>query len=691
MLLKKFPLNDKRQLLKDLFIGVQVAILSVPLSLIFAQVAGVPAQYGLYGSLFSMLIFGIMSSSPRMVVGVDAAPAALAGTLIAGLEIVPESPDAITIMPFITLLTSFWLLLFWLIKGGKLVRFVSEPVVGGCISGIATVVILSRIPCLFGSRAITGRAPILILHIIREFPKRNSLSLIIGLTTIVLFLICKKYAKINISFATIILGIFINSYAHLEDKGVDTLGKLHLESIRIADIGIHHIRNNIEEIFVETLVMALVIVAETLVFTHEIGRKYEDSIDDQREMLAYAFSNIAAALFGGAPVGGSISRTKFSKKKGVKSQWMSISAFFSMAAIIFFGSRYIEMVPLPILNGIFIATLISMIDMHTALTLWKKDKWKFLVFIAAFSVELLGLSEGVIVGVILSFISFTMRASFKSGCFLGCIEGEEGFFDLSQMPQARPIQNTIIFQFNENLFFANIDEFEEKILGTIDSETRLVIVTGLSGVDFLSTERVLNLYRKLKAKNIIFYLAGHSSIVNEQLIKFGAEELINICAVKPRLTTALSDGGLKPPYPLGERKDRAEKAKNNTLPEAFTWAYGKYARPRMEMLAKKISEEHIIPDSKLDPAKKDEEWGETADGYWHTTDEKVFLELLETRLEENEGSKKEVNKRPWEKGILRRRKQIERQLNERGDYLAANKYYQQDLEKKRTKEPNNEI
>ena len=112
MLLKKFPLNDKRQLLKDLFIGVQVAILSVPLSLIFAQVAGVPAQYGLYGSLFSMLIFGIMSSSPRMVVGVDVAPAALAGTLIAGLEIVPESPDAITIMPFITLLTSFWLLLF---------------------------------------------------------------------------------------------------------------------------------------------------------------------------------------------------------------------------------------------------------------------------------------------------------------------------------------------------------------------------------------------------------------------------------------------------------------------------------------------------------------------------------------------------------------------------------------------------
>ena len=194
-----FPINNKKLIVKDLCTGVMVSLISVPLSLIFSQVAGLPAQYGLYGSLFSMLVFGVFSSSPRMVIGVDAAPAALAGTLIAGLGITAESPDAITIMPFITLLTAFWLLLFWIIKGGKLVRFVSEPVVGGCISGIATVVILSRIPCLFGSRAIIGRAPILFLHIIREFPKRHMISFVIGLSTIIIFLIFYKYARKNTS------------------------------------------------------------------------------------------------------------------------------------------------------------------------------------------------------------------------------------------------------------------------------------------------------------------------------------------------------------------------------------------------------------------------------------------------------------------------------------------------------------
>ena len=66
----------------DIFIGIVIALISIPISMGYASVAGLPVVYGLYGSIFPVLIFGIISSSPRFVFGVDAAPAAL----VAGMQ-----------------------------------------------------------------------------------------------------------------------------------------------------------------------------------------------------------------------------------------------------------------------------------------------------------------------------------------------------------------------------------------------------------------------------------------------------------------------------------------------------------------------------------------------------------------------------------------------------------------------------
>ena len=85
----------KEYLINDIISGIVVALISIPISMGYAQVAGLPVVYGLYGSLFPVLIFGLLSTSPQFVFGVDAAPAALAGGTLAALGVASGSDEAL--------------------------------------------------------------------------------------------------------------------------------------------------------------------------------------------------------------------------------------------------------------------------------------------------------------------------------------------------------------------------------------------------------------------------------------------------------------------------------------------------------------------------------------------------------------------------------------------------------------------
>ena len=146
----------KEYLINDIISGIVVALISIPISMGYAQVAGLPVVYGLYGSLFPVLIFGLLSTSPQFVFGVDAAPAALAGGTLAALGVASGSDEALRVVPVITFMVAVWLLILSLIKAGKLVNYISKPVLGGFISGIAGTIILMQVSKLFGGASGTG-------------------------------------------------------------------------------------------------------------------------------------------------------------------------------------------------------------------------------------------------------------------------------------------------------------------------------------------------------------------------------------------------------------------------------------------------------------------------------------------------------------------------------------------------------
>ncbi len=633
--------NYRREYLtKDIVSGIIVALISIPISMGYSQVAGLPVVYGLYGSLFPIIVFGLISSSPQFVFGVDAAPAALVGGTIASLGIASGSDEAMRVVPVITFVTACWLMLFFIVRAGKLVNYISKPVLGGFISGIGCTIILMQVAKLFGGTAGTGEVVELVGHIISERGSFNLLSFIMGIGTIIIVLVSKKISrKFPMSVIMMLLGALSTAVFHVDSYGVKLLPKVEpgLPEFKMIDFSV--LTEYPSEIITLGLTVALVIVSSTLLTACNYAIKNDYKIKNNREILAYSMSNFCAAFNGCCPLNGSVSRTGIAEQFGVKSQVMSLVAALTMAIIVLFGTGFIAYLPVPVLTGIVISALIGILEFGMAKKLWKTDKVEFAIFMGAFlGVLVFGTIYGVVIGVLLSFVSVIIKASVPPRGFLGVIPGQNGFYDMERNRNAHTIKGAVIYRFSGTLFFANINVFVRDIENAVTPDIKLVIVdaSGIGSIDITAADRLVIMAEKLRNKGIRFYLTEHVGYVNDLLRKLGAGELIDIGAVRRTISLALRDSGIVRPYPLEDRDGVSPMEtvleRNDELAE-FEWAFGDEAEERMEKLALEVAGNvagsNLTSTGVIRDAEQNVSWGRIG-----LFDEDELLDRLEMHLSE---------------------------------------------------------
>ena len=531
---------------KDIISGIIVALVSIPISMGYAQIAGLPVVYGLYCSILPVLIYGLVTSSPQFVFGVDATPAALVGGTLATLGIVSGSEEAKAVVPAITLVAALWLLVFFFIKAGRVVNYISTPVMGGFISGIGVTIILMQAAKLFGGNAGTGEAIKLLIHIAGEMKSFNPLSAVLGVGTVVIILVAKKFIpKFPMSVLLMVLGALATAIFHIDRFGVKLLPHVDkgLPGFSLPDMSV--VFKNPSDIILLGLSVAGVVMAQTLLATNNYANKYGYKVSNNREILSYAAANAASAVIGGCPLNGSVSRTGIADQFGCKSQVMSITASLTMLLIVLFGTPVLEYLPVPILTGIVVAALIGITEFGLAVKLWKTDHKEFAIFVGAFlGVLLFGTIYGVVIGVILSFIAVIVKAVEPPRAFLGVIPGQDGFYSLNRYRNVKRIQGAVIYRFNGALFFANINTFVDDIEKNLDDNTKMVIVDagGVGSIDVTAVDRLMSLYKALEKKGIRFYITEHEHTLNDQLRELGAGMLVEKGVVRRTIPLALRRG-----------------------------------------------------------------------------------------------------------------------------------------------------
>lgn len=590
---------------KDIFSGIIMAAVSIPISMGYAQIAGLPAVYGLYGSVFPILFFALFSTSKQFIFGVDAAPAAIVGAALVSLGIESGSKEAMQYVPVIALLTGLWLLLFYFLKAGRIVDFISTPVMGGFISGIALTIILMQIPKILGGKAGSGELPELAHHIFETCKEINWLSVVLGVGALVILRLAGKLIpKFPMAIVIMAVGVVATLLFRVDEQGVilldaveSGLPKIHM--FQFAGIDWTQAAGR-------SLMIAAVIMSETLLSENNFALKNGYKIDENKEILACAAGNLASACVGCCPVNGSISRTSMNEQYEGKTQAVSIIAGAVMAVVLVCATGFIGYLPVPVLTAIVISALMNVVELHLAIRLFKVSRNEFYIFVAAcISVLFLGTIYGVVIGLLLSFIAVVLRATNPPRTFYGMIPGKEVYYDLKRNRNAYSIKNTIIYRFSENLFFANIKIFQSDIESSIKEDTKVVIVDAgaINSIDITAADRLEMMAKNFDKQGIHFYITEHSENVNEQMRSLGIGHLIEEGKVRRTILAALHDAGIPSPCPLEipEKVHAVHEAmvpaeEENTL-EEFAWAFGDDAVEEIEKRVHQVMEQlHKLPD-----------------------------------------------------------------------------------------------
>ena len=624
---------NKENLAKDMVAGLIIMAVSIPISMGYAQIAGLPAVYGLYGSVFPILIFALFSTSPQFIFGVDAAPAALIGSALLSLGVESGSAEAMQVVPVLTFFVALWLLAFYVMKAGKLVNYISAPVMGGFITGICTTIILMQIPKLMGGTAGVGELPELIEHIAGTISTINVPSIVLGLAALAILLIAKRLApKFPMAVLLMAAGAAMTKFLPVEQWGVKTLDAVEtgLPGWSVPSFTVV----SLKEAVTISLSVAVVIMAETLLAENNFANKNGYRLNDNQEILAFSMGNFLAAFTGCCPINGSVSRTAMGEQYQAKTQLTGIVAGLSMIVLLLVGTGFIGYLPVPVLTAIVISALLGATEFHLAVRLWRVSRTEFFIFMGAFlGVLMLGTINGVLIGVILSFSEMIIRTSKPARCFLGIQPGHSHFRDIKESSQIHPVEGVVIYRFSSNLFFANIQVLKADIEHAIKDDTKAVILdaSGVGSVDITAADSLELLYQSLKAKGIRFYITEHIASVNEQFRKLGLGHLIEEGCVRRTIHIALKDMGINRPYPLeggvtNEAKSASRKRADNRVQE-FVWAFGAESEEQME---KQIR-------LQIEQLRKTGDVEELIHGRWahmEALDEDEWLEHLEEHLKE---------------------------------------------------------
>lgn len=626
---------------RDILSGIIVALVSIPISMGYAQIAGLPAVYGLYGSLLPILAFCLLTTSPQFVVGVDAMPAVMVGSLLAEFGIAAESDAAMQLVPLVSVLTALWFLVFFLLKAGRIVKYISTPVMGGFISGVGLTIILMQVPKLFGGTAGTGELFALLAHIGQQLPSFHLLSALLGFGTFAVILVCKKLIpKVPMTVIMMLVGAVLQAVFHLDAYGVKTLSAVAPGLPHLMLPGFQYLGTYGKDLVIESLSIAAVVMAQTLLASGNYAMKYGDKLDNNRELLAYSAMNLVSGFTGCCPINGSVSRSGIADSFGCRSQLMSVSACGTMLIVLLVGTPLLKYLPVPILTGIVMTALWGILDFRLAKKLRRTSRNELFVFLIAFlGVLILGTVYGVMIGVVLSFFEVAISAVAPPASYMGVIPGQASFYPLERNRDARPLRDAVLYRFSGNLFFANIDRFQADIEKAITTDTQAVVVDarGVGSIDLTAAERLMTLNRNLRQRDIQFYLTEHDGSLNDQLKKLDAGSLLREGAVRRTITLALEDAGIRQPYILERSGAPAAAERSESRMEQFVefeWLFGSEAEAVMEQMANESM--HLILESE-NALSAEEQVLHSKRGSWHLMapgDEERFLDHLEMRFEE---------------------------------------------------------
>jgi SulP family sulfate permease len=395
--LNLFDFSQKVDYKIEILAGLTVAMTMIPESLSFAILAGFPPLVGLYGAFIMGLVTAVLGGRPGLVSGGAGATVIVLIALMNshGLDYVF---GAVAIAGVIQIIVG-------LLKLGKFIRLVPQPVMFGFVNGLAIIIFMSQLEqfktVVNGQTEWITGSPLLIM------------AGLVALTIAIIILLPKITKAIPASLVAILVVFAVVLVFNIETKQVVDIASVSgsLPPFHIPEIPFT--LETLQIILPYGLIMAAVGLTEGLLTLNLVDEITGTKGNSNRECLAQGAANIANGFFygmGGCPM---IAQTLVNLSSGSRARLSGIVAALTILAIILFGAPVIELLPMAALTGVMIMVAIGTFEWASFKSFTKMPKHDIFVMLVVTLITVLlhNLALAVLIGVIISALVFAWESA----------------------------------------------------------------------------------------------------------------------------------------------------------------------------------------------------------------------------------------------------------------------------------------
>ena len=511
----------------DIFAGLVLATMLVPVGIAYAEASGLPGIYGLYATIIPLLAYALFGPSRILVLGPDSALAAV----ILGVVLPLSNGDplrAATLAAMMAIVSGTVCILAGIARLGFVTELLSKPIRYGYMNGIALTVLISQLPKLFGF-SIESDGPLRSLWAIAGAiieGKTNWAAFGIGFGTLMIILLLQRYKRLPVILIAVVGATAAVAALDLATRyGVTILGPLArgLPGFAVPWIG----PADIFPVLVGGCAIAMVSFADTSVLSRAYAARLGAHVDPNQEMVGLGAANLATGLFQGFPISSSGSRTPVAEAAGARTQLTSVVGALAIAFLLLVAPNLLQHMPNAALAAVVISAAIGLIEVADLKRIYCIQRWEFWLSIVCFvGVAVLGVIPGIGLAIAIAIAEFLWDGWRPHSAILGRADGVKGYHDITRYPDARRIPGLVLFRWDAPLFFANAEFFKERVLDAVaksPTPVRWLVVAAepVTSVDVSAGDTVAELDEALHAQGIEFCFAELKDPVKDKLKRFG--------------------------------------------------------------------------------------------------------------------------------------------------------------------------
>ncbi len=533
----------RARLLTEIFAGVTLAALALPLNIGYAEAAGLPAIVGVNAAIMPAIAFALFSGSRQLVMGPDATIAALLVAVIPALAAETGTiPEELALG--VAMLSGVVLIVLWLVRAGSMVRFISKPVLIGFLAGLGIEVLTSQVEKIMNVDVDTGEWLTDVREIIASIPDASMASVVVGLSTIAILRLTKRFTP-KLPGALIALVVVGGAVYLVDPSGVSVLGEIPsgLPELSFPTLGFW----TWVDLFGTAVAIAVLTIAEGLMVASGAARRHGDELDANGELVAMGIANIAAGLTSAMPTGASASRSAATEAAGSRSQLPGVvSAGIIMVVVLYFTDLVAE-IPSAALAGLVANAVVSVIDVSAFRTFARVRRSEFVIAIGCTAgVLILGPIGGLVLAMLATMVDMVRRIAGSPWVTLEPPEGDwemERFAAVAE-PDTPPsdLERVSFVRLTGPLFFANADTLRDRIETAAAGDVDWVLLDfeSVTDIDPTASEALADSVSMLHDAGKVFGITRASVPVQDLLVLYGITATIGTDHIFASNRTALA-------------------------------------------------------------------------------------------------------------------------------------------------------